>query len=62
MMEGCDFQHIKNQFGKQAAQEIIKKTERYVLEGKAVMTEDRVFLTSQGKLLADRITADLFMA
>jgi oxygen-independent coproporphyrinogen-3 oxidase len=61
-MEGCDFQHIKNQFGKQAAQEIIKKTERYVLEGKAVMTEDRVFLTSQGKLLADRITADLFMA
>jgi len=61
-MDGLDFHHIKNRFGEQSAQEIIKKIGRYVLEGKAVMMEDRVFLTSQGKLLADRITADLFMA
>jgi oxygen-independent coproporphyrinogen-3 oxidase len=59
-MEGCDLQHIRRHFGEQTAREIIEKVNPYVLQGKAVLMEDRVFLTSQGKLLADRITADLF--
>jgi len=59
-MEGCDLQRIERQFGKPAVQDLVKKFEPYVLQGTAILTQDRVFLSSQGKLLADRITADLF--
>jgi len=58
--EGLDSRQMKGRFGDQAVQGIIKRIEPYVLHGKAVMTDDRIFLTPEGKLLADRIAADLF--
>jgi oxygen-independent coproporphyrinogen-3 oxidase len=60
-IEGSDLSHVAGRFGKQAAEEMKRRAERYVRNGKMMLT-DRLVLTQEGKLLADGIAADLFFS
>ena len=58
-MEGMDLGHINSRWGAEAAQNLAERAQRYVREGKMTVLETLV-LTTEGKLLADGIAADLF--
>ena len=58
-MEGSDLSFVAGRFGAQAAQELERRAERYVQEGK-MMNIGTLVLTKTGRLLADGIAADLF--
>ena len=58
-MEGSDLSYVAGRFGAQAAQELERRAERYVQEGK-MMNIGTLVLTKTGRLLADGIAADLF--
>ncbi|HEV3325737.1 MAG TPA: radical SAM family heme chaperone HemW [Puia sp.] len=58
-MEGSDLRFVAEKFGSEIALELEKRAQRYVQEGK-MTNQGTISLTRSGKLLADRITADLF--
>ena len=60
-MEGSDLSHVAGRFGAGAAQELGRRAERWVRNGKMMLT-DRLILTQEGRLLADGIAADLFFS
>jgi oxygen-independent coproporphyrinogen-3 oxidase len=60
-MEGTDMGVVKERFGKEAAQKLEQRAERYICEGK-MRSGGRLVLTQEGKLLADGIAADLFFS
>jgi oxygen-independent coproporphyrinogen-3 oxidase len=57
---GCDLKAIRERFGETAAQDTLSMAGPYLKSGHLVRNADRLFLTRTGKLLADRISADLF--
>ena len=58
-MEGMDLGHITSRWGAAAAQNLAERAQRYIKEDK--MTDvGALVLTTDGKLLADGIAADLF--
>ncbi|MFT3702955.1 MAG: radical SAM family heme chaperone HemW [Agriterribacter sp.] len=58
-MEGIDLHYLLDRFGAQSANTIIKKLQPY-LHSKVIVNDTNITLTSQGKLFADGIAADLF--
>ena len=58
---GCDLEQIQNAFGKSYREHCEKMAEPYLLSQKLLLTQNRLFLTQQGKLFADGIAADLFI-
>jgi oxygen-independent coproporphyrinogen-3 oxidase len=56
-MEGMDMAHIAARFGPEAARDVETRAQRYIKEGKMTTA---LALTTEGKLLADGIAADLF--
>lgn len=62
-MEGCDLQRVSDQFGEEEARKLREQAEPYVRDGKILVSGEkntRIFLTQEGKLLADGIASDLF--
>ena len=59
-MEGCDLQRVSDQFGETAASELRAQAGPYVHGGNIQLSDSRLVLTQEGKLLADGIAADLF--
>jgi len=60
-MEGCDLDHVAQRFGDGEARTLRLKMETYVRGGNAIDDGRRLLLTREGKLLADGISADLFL-
>jgi hypothetical protein len=59
-MEGSSLSTVARRFGVQQAEELWRKAERYMREGKIKSSPETLALTQEGKLLADGISADLF--
>jgi oxygen-independent coproporphyrinogen-3 oxidase len=59
-MEGSSLATVAKRFGTQQAEELWRRAERYMKEGKIKSSPETLMLTQEGKLLADGIAADLF--
>lgn len=59
-MWGCDFKKIEVDFGNEVAQKIIADADIFMQKGWSFMDKQKLFLTKEGKLFADRIASDLF--
>jgi len=57
---GINLEIIEKEFGKYFLYPFIPVVSRYFLEGKILYKENRLILTTEGKLIADRISSDLF--
>ena len=60
-MWGCDLQQVKNRFGVAAEERLRSESKPFIEAGDVVLTQDRLLLTRQGKLIADRIASELFV-
>ena len=60
-MWGLDTNKMKSEFGIDATENFIRKTEEHVLGGFLEMKNGIVFLTREGKLFADSIAGELFL-
>ena len=58
--EGSSLSTVAKRFGAEQAQELWRRAERYMKEGKIKSSPEILALTQEGKLLADGIAADLF--
>jgi coproporphyrinogen III oxidase-like Fe-S oxidoreductase len=58
-MEGIDLAVVERRFGVATAEDLQKRAQPHIGRGAIIQTENLV-LTNEGKLLADRIAADLF--
>lgn len=58
-IEGSNLRYVAEKFGPDIAQELERRTQRYIQEGK-MANQGTITLTRSGKLLADGITAGLF--
>jgi len=59
-VEGMDLEYIRNEYGEVVASALNDNASKYQLNGNMQKKGTRMFLTRQGKLLADGIAADLF--
>lgn len=57
---GTDLEHIK-QFGENYFTNCLKEAEVYINSGDIIQNDSRLYLTDKGKLLADKISSDLFV-
>ena len=58
--EGTNLELIRERFGESAAIEMGKKTDQYIKRELAYQKGKSIILTTEGKLFADRIAAELF--
>jgi len=57
---GCDSNYIEQTFGTEQKNSFICKTEKYILKGFMIFSNNIFLLTDEGKLFADGIASDLF--
>ena len=57
---GSDLKSIEKNFGSDLLSYCLNEAEKYIHENKIIKKENKLFLTNQGKLLADKIASDLF--
>jgi oxygen-independent coproporphyrinogen-3 oxidase len=58
---GIDLNHIQEKFGVKYLELFLKEARSYIKSGKILIKGNRALLSRKGKILADRITADLFI-
>jgi oxygen-independent coproporphyrinogen-3 oxidase len=58
-MEGLELDRVTVLSGEQAAKELRRHAEHFILEGKLYEKDGRLTLSREGKLLADGIAAEL---
>lgn len=59
-IEGIDMNMIENNFGKTIRKRLQKESEKHIQNNKLLSEGNRLYLTNEGKFLADGIAADLF--
>ena len=59
-IEGLDLMKISNEFGNQFKEELVTKSNKYIFSEKLSTNNSSLILTTEGKLFADGIAADLF--
>ena len=59
-MEGMDMEMLKVNFGKDNYENLRSVSKKYIDSGKLIFENEQLILTSEGKLFADGIAADLF--
>lgn len=57
---GCDLNFIKASFGNEYLDYILKHSQSFIESEKLIRSENKLILTPQGKLFADKIASDLF--
>jgi len=60
-MWGTDLMYIKNVLGSKYYDHSIKEAEKHIQSKYIIIRENRVLLTTDGKLLTDKISSDLFI-
>lgn len=58
---GCDLKHIENVFGKKYSDYCLKQAEHFIKNDLLILEKTKLFLTTKGKIIADGITAELFI-
>lgn len=61
-MWGVDLNVLQQDFGPRVANDFLEGTQRYISDGLMERQQHRFFLTTKGKLLADRIASELFQS
>jgi len=59
-MEGIDLTYVKNLYGEQEVQRLLRESRKYIDQHKILRHDNRLQLTMEGKLFADGIAAELF--
>ncbi len=59
--EGVDMGFVKNNFGESYAKELIRSSEKFVARDWIDNYSDKLILTREGKLFADRVASELFV-
>lgn len=59
--EGCDLQYLKIKYGYDLQKENPTLIQNWVEQGLCINVQHKVILTQKGKLLADKLAADLFL-
>jgi oxygen-independent coproporphyrinogen III oxidase len=59
--EGLDLQLVKEKFGAVNSESLVKNSQAYISGAKMIFTKDHLYLTNEGKLLADGIASALFV-
>lgn len=57
---GCDLHYIRETFGNVYLEYLLKQSQIFLQSGKIIHSENKLKLTSEGKILADKIASDLF--
>jgi oxygen-independent coproporphyrinogen III oxidase len=57
---GCNLDYIENQFGSDWVEQARKDVEKYIRSGRVKTEGNHLFLTHEGKFMADGIAAELF--
>jgi oxygen-independent coproporphyrinogen-3 oxidase len=57
---GLDLEVVRKEFGQEYFEHCVSWIASYIRSGCVINEENKVFLTDKGKLIADRITSDLF--
>jgi oxygen-independent coproporphyrinogen-3 oxidase len=60
-MWGTDTEHIKNTWGQDYHEHVLRKSSRFIKEGKIKQVDNRLILSDEGKFLADYIIRELFL-
>lgn len=60
-LEGLDLDFVKERFGEKASHKIKKESARFETSGKLRSVDEKLVLTTRGKLFADGIAAELFV-
>jgi oxygen-independent coproporphyrinogen-3 oxidase len=58
---GIDMDFVKSNFGEDTFKLLLQQSQPYIASGHLQHEEENVFLTQKGKLLADKIAAELFI-
>lgn len=58
--EGCNLNYIEANFGRKAKETIVCNANAFTKNGKINLNSERMLLTREGKLFADKIASDLF--
>ncbi len=56
---GCDLQQGRNKFESKWIDEMLEEAQDYFAKKKLLLTENKLKITSEGKLIADKIMSDL---
>lgn len=59
-MWGCDLSRIEKEFGRTWKEQAIRDVTSFIHEGLVNLSEDKLFLTADGKFRADGIAAEMF--
>ena len=59
-IEGINLDIVTAKFGQDAGNKLKKESKKWELSGKLISSNEKLFLTNEGKLFADGIAADLF--
>lgn len=59
-MEGIDLKKTEERFGLSNKEKLIHQVQKHIAASNAIIKDDRLVLTDEGKLFADGIAADLF--
>lgn len=58
--EGTHLRHIENKFGDEKSRKLYTALQKWIVSKKLVVADEKIILTTEGKLFADGIAADLF--
>ena len=58
---GVDLQHISTRFGGKQLEKLNEESSPFLLRQLLYKEENKLYLTEKGKLVADKITSDLFI-
>ncbi len=59
-IEGCDLNYIEKNFRQKSKEMLFENARKYINEKKLKLEQEKLLLTTEGKLLADGIAASLF--
>lgn len=57
---GIDLIKITNDFGKRHTEQTLVQAEKFITNGRLILSENKIYLSEQGKLFADGIASELF--
>lgn len=58
---GCDLKHIGNVFGKKYSEYCLKQAGHFIKNNQLILDKNKLFLSTKGKIIADGITAEIFI-
>jgi len=61
LMEGLDLKSFTRRFGDQETDQLLKKAINYINQGFLIHENSRLLLSKSGKMIADRVSSDLFL-